>query len=368
MSKTPMQSVNRSVDWAYLIEAFLTYLALNRSLSPHSLRAYQLDAQQWVAWLGNHSNGHDNCPSNSPSNNQIENQQKAITVDWHPDYPKAYSQYLLAKAGVKNVGLSKTSIARKFSSLRTLLKFAMREGHLPESPILLTTPKPPQHLPQFLSVQQVSQLLQHIDEIANPNSLDNRVETTESPWQTTAFQRDASIIALLFSSGLRVAELVNLSMGDIDWPNLSMRVMGKGGRERMSFFSPGAGQRLQRYLGLVYAGFTPDDTATNTTPTGMTAIGKGGATPVFVNYKMDRLTTRSVHRLLHQWGQQQGLDLHPHLFRHSFATHLLDKGADLRIVQELMGHSSIRSTQIYTHVSSERLRSAYLAAHPLAQF
>jgi integrase/recombinase XerC len=166
--------------------------------------------------------------------------------------------------------------------------------------------------------------------------------------------RNRAIIEMLFSSGIRVGELAALNYGDVSFEQAELRIMGKGGRERISFVSQRALQALQLYCN-EWAGI---------------AQGRQpqAEDPLFLNYDGKRLNVRSIRRLLVETGEAAKLtkSLHPHIFRHSFATHLLNHGVDLRIVQELLGHISIRSTQIYTHVSTERLKRAYLKAHPRA--
>jgi integrase/recombinase XerC len=302
--------------WALILDDFLAYLSLNRGLSAHTLRAYTQDSQAFVQWVNMQ-------PSDAPPDN-------ATTLNWQADWPRVYIQHLQRQGG-----LSRASLARKISSLRTLLKYAMREGHLPSRQLDLQPPKAGRSLPRFLSAKQVQQLLTQLD------------ATADNPLT----RRNACMVAILFTGGLRVAELVGLSLQDVDWEGNSLRVLGKGGRERLCFISQPTLIRLKHYTDSTLP------TLTDISPT----------TPLLVNYRGQRLTTRSAHRALHELGQQTGMDLHPHLLRHSFATHLLDNGADLRVVQELLGHISIRSTQVYTHVTTERLRQAYLSAHPLAR-
>ena len=298
--------------WPLIFEDFLAYLSLNRGLSAHTLRAYSKDGQAFVDWVA-------------------QQPQADAALKWHPDWPQHFITQLQRQGT-----LSRASLARKISSLRTLLKYAMREGHLPATPVNLHPPKAGRSLPKFLSATQVQQLLTRLD------------ATADQPLS----QRNACMVAIMFTGGLRVAELVGLTLRDVDWDNNSLRVLGKGGRERLCFISQPTLKRLKHYIENALLGLTG--------PVGPHSL-------LMVNYRGEPLTTRSAHRALHELGQQMGLNLHPHLLRHSFATHLLNNGADLRVVQELLGHISIRSTQVYTHVTTERLRQAYLAAHPLAQ-
>jgi integrase/recombinase XerC len=308
------------MNWSTVLSDFLVYLSLNRGLSPHSLRAYTLDGQGFLDWL-----------SEQPFSILPEATSATVVLPWHPDWPLQYISQLQRQGT-----LSRASVTRKISSLRSLLKFAMREGYLPASHISLQPPKAARPLPHFLSAQQVQQLLTVLDNEATPLA-----------------SRNACMISILFTGGLRVAELVGLCLRDVEWEDRTVRVLGKGGRERLCFLSTSTVQRLEHYV--------------QATLPALIKAPASAATPLFVNYRGTSLDTRSVHRMLHQLGQTLGLALHPHLFRHSFATHLLNHGADLRVVQELLGHVSIRSTQVYTHVTTERLRQAYLAAHPLAR-
>ena len=174
------------------------------------------------------------------------------------------------------------------------------------------------------------------------------------PWNPIDL-RNLLIVELLFSSGLRVAELVQIRLGDIAIAEGEVRVIGKGRRERITFISETALVYLQKYLTTAYPALAEKPAQADS--------------PILLNYKGEPLTTRSVHRLLVHIARDAGLTktISPHTFRHSFATHLLNHGVDLRVVQELLGHVSIRTTQIYTHVTTERLKRAYLMAHPRAQ-
>jgi site-specific recombinase XerD len=285
---------------------FLDHLALNRSLSPNTQRAYQADLTHFLAWLT----------------------ESDLADLW--EAPTRYISFLSGQ------GLAKSSIARRASSLKTFLKYLIREGELTakDVPLQFHRPKLPKRLPTFLTAAVIDKLLTPAED-------------------TPLAARNAAIIEGLFSSGMRVAELVGLNMEDVDWQQGELRIRGKGGRERMGFVSPRGLALWHQYRAhwLILAG----------------GREPRGTDPVFLNYQGQRLDVRSVRRVLLAAGQPLGLTLHPHLFRHSFATHLLNHGADLRVVQELLGHVSIRSTQIYTHVSTERLRRAYLAAHPRAQ-
>jgi site-specific recombinase XerD len=325
-----------ALTWPVIMAECLDYLNLNRGLSAHSLRAYTADFALLAQWLQTQPKaGIANPPALLP---------------WQPDWPQQYLQWLQAQTPHKDpvvmpvkTTYAKTTLARRLSSLRTLLKYAMREGYLPAMPIAAIQPKAARRLPTFLSAQDVTKLLTHVDAQA----------FQAQGVAQLLHQRNACVLLMLFTGGLRVAELVGLNQTDVDWAQHSVRVLGKGGKERIAFISPQAIERLQQYL----QALPPLEAATKS----------AAPVPLLRSCRGHRLSTRDVHRFLQALGPKTGYALHPHLFRHSFATHLLNHGADLRLVQELLGHVSIRSTQIYTHVSTERLRHAYMAAHPLAQ-
>lgn len=303
--------------------AFLNYLDVARNLSPHTQRAYQADVADFLQWVPLFVS--DRQSSGSAS-------RDALLLH---ELPSSYVAYLNGK------GLSKTSLARKSSSLKTYFKFLMKERYFEENslPIVFHRPKLLKRLPEFLSPPEIESLLQAVE------------REPDSPLKF----RNRAIIEVLFSSGIRVGELVLLDMGHVNWEQAELLIKGKGGRERMAFVSQRAMDALHAYR-RVWGQLCPDRPQFES--------------PLFLNYEGQRLNVRSVRRLLVETGQAARLEkpLHPHVFRHSFATHLLNHGVDLRIVQELLGHVSIRSTQIYTHVSTERLKRAYLKAHPRANF
>jgi len=305
--------------------AFLSYLDVARGLSPHTQRAYQADIADFLAWLPRFL---------SERERPDEMSQGREDPPLH-DLPAAYIAYLGGR------GLSRTSLARKGSSLKTFFKFLMKERYFSESslPVVFHRPKLLRRLPEFLSPDEIQSLLRALSNVP------------ESPLKA----RNRAIIEVLFSSGIRVGELAALDMGHVNWEQAELLIQGKGGRERISFISQNALNALQAYR-RVWGQLCED--------------APQYESPLFLNCDGKRLNVRSVRRLLVDLGESAGLTrpLHPHLFRHSFATHLLNHGVDLRIVQELLGHISIRSTQIYTHVSTERLKRAYLKAHPRANF
>ena len=233
-------------------------------------------------------------------------------------------------AELKSKNFAKRSIARRLSCLRSFFKFLCREGYLTHNPVsVLRSPKLDRKLPSVLEVEEVERLLESHDGSANG-------------------LRDHAILETIYSVGLRVSEVVGLNLDDIDFISGIVKVYGKGKKERLCPIGEKALQAIRRYL----------DHRPN--------VRDGKA--LFLNRRGRRLTARSVRRVLDKALQRASLNRHvsPHALRHSFATHLLDRGADLRSVQELLGHQSLSTTQIYTHVSAERLKRVYDKAHPRA--
>ncbi len=240
-------------------------------------------------------------------------------------------------AALHEAGYAKTSVARRLASLRSFFRFAQREGMCQSNPAKpLRNPRRERKLPHFLSGNEIGKLL-----LAPPN---------DEP----AGLRDRAILETLYSAGLRVSELVGINLDDLDLSEGYVRVRGKGKRERLAPLGSHAVRAIRRWLSL------REPKKTKTRP---------GDTALFLNKFGSRLTTRSVGRMLEKYLKLTGLDRRtsPHTLRHSFATHLLNRGADIRSVQELLGHKSLVTTQIYTHVSTIELRKAYERAHPRAK-
>jgi len=240
-------------------------------------------------------------------------------------------------SALHEAGYAKTSVARRLASLRTFYKFAQREGLADSNPAKpLRNPRRDRKLPHFLSTEEIGRLL-------------------NAPPATTAMGlRDRAVLETMYSAGLRVSEAVGMNDGDWDMAEGLVRIRGKGRRERLAPIGSFAAKALARWLKV--RTISPKE-------------AKNQLAPMFTNKFGGRLTTRSVHRMLLKYLKLAGLDLRttPHTLRHSFATHLLDRGADIRSVQELLGHKSLVTTQIYTHVSTAGLRAAYERAHPRAK-
>ena len=233
-------------------------------------------------------------------------------------------------------GYVKASVARRLSQLRSFGRFLVREDVVRTNPFrAVSSPRVPKHLPRPLSVPETVALLSAPD--------------------TTTVQglRDCAILDVLYSGGPRVSELVGLGLNSIDWQRNELRVWGKGAKERIVFLGKPAMAALQAYI-----------------EQGRPHLLRGTTTDaLFLNRSGGRLTTRSVMNILKKYSRMAGLEkrVTPHTLRHTFATHLLDGGADLRSVQELLGHARLATTQVYTHVSQSRAREVYLRSHPLAQ-
>jgi integrase/recombinase XerC len=295
------------------IAQFLTYLRVERGASPHTLKGYREDLIAAAEYFAEEDGS---CP-----------EPASITA--------VELRGLLS--ALHEAGFAKTSIARKLASLRSFYKYGQREGWAASNPAkALRNPRKGRSLPHFLTTEEIGKLL------AAP------------PAGSPMGLRDRAMLETMYSAGLRVSELVGLSDGDVDLPQGVLLVRGKGRKERISPLGSYATKALTAWRKVrVVAKGEP----------------QGRETPVFTNRFGARLTTRSVGRMLEKYLAETALDQRtsPHTLRHSFATHLLDRGADIRSVQELLGHKSLVTTQIYTHVSTANLRAAYEKAHPRAR-
>jgi integrase/recombinase XerC len=261
-------------------------------------------------------------------------------------------------------GLEKSSIARKLAALRSFFKYCVREGKLKENPgRLVATPKLPKRIPTVLSAEEMSGFL---DQLAEPGGAPGRKRKTTAPPRngiakledSVLLCRDRAILELLYAAGLRVSELTGLNLTDMDQKDQVVRVMGKGRKERVVPYGAKAAEALRSYWP-VRDRLLHDNRANTQKP---------DVNAVFLNYRGRRLTTRSVGRLVKKYVKLVNInwDLHPHSLRHAFATHLLADGADLRAIQELLGHCSLSTTQKYTHASPRQLMDIYDKAHPHA--
>ena len=307
-----------------LIDRFVEHLADERGFSPHTVRAYRGDLDRFFTFLSRDFLG------KSPD------ALRPADVD-----TLAVRSFL---AFLARTGVGKKTQARALSSIRSLLRFACREGTMDHNPALaVRTPKQPRTLPRHLRPGEIETLL---DAVTGTEPLD---------------ARDKALLEMLYATGLRVGELVGLDWDDIDMRAQVLRVMGKGGKERMVPFGKHASDALDDWrsawggLRAARATTAQDD--------------KDSGDPVFLNYRGRRLSARSVRRIIDRRVADAALaaGVHPHTLRHTFATHLLEGGADLRAIQELLGHSSLSTTQRYTHLEIERLQQVYRESHPRAR-
>jgi integrase/recombinase XerC len=232
--------------------------------------------------------------------------------------------------------IAKSSIARRQSAIRSFFSFLVREGLLNHNPMEeVTSPRREQRLPSLLSTAEVTKLIETPD-LSTPVGL-----------------RDRALLELLYASGLRVSELVSLNLNQVNIDSKEIRVIGKGSKERVVLMGEPAAKALTNYLQEGRSHL----------------LGEKRSNAIFINRQGERLIERRVQKILERYARIAGIErrVHPHMLRHSFATHMLDGGADLRVVQELLGHADLSSTQVYTHVSKNQARKVYLSAHPLAQ-
>jgi integrase/recombinase XerD len=297
-------SDSRSADprLAAAVDDFLLELRVERGLSPLTVAAYRRDLDQFAASAG---------------------------TAWRDD-PAAVGKFV---ASLRRQGRRSTTQARKVAAIRSFYGFARREGIIDRNLAdLIDPPRPGRYLPEVLAQDQVERIL-------------------AAPGEDPSDIRDAAILELLYACGLRVSELTGLNLDRLNLPGLEVRVIGKGNKERRVPMGEPARDRLHRYL----SGPRQAWTAGRPSPA------------VFLSRRGTRLGREAVWRLVRRWGREGiGEDVTPHTFRHSFATHLLEGGADLRVVQSLLGHASISTTQLYTHLTGERLREVYARAHPRA--
>lgn len=298
-----------------LLDKFQSYLRYERAASPHTLKNYMVDMSQFYSYL---QKGHPAIAKGGES--------KIKDVD--TDVVRRYLSHIFE-------GKAPASMARKLASLRTFFQFCIRQGLITKNPAReIATPKVPKRVPKFLTVDEVFALLE--------TASDDGVLGT----------RDRAIMELLYGSGLRVGELVNLNVGDTDLKSRTVRVLGKGRKERIVPMGGKAATAIVNYLEKRTSIVRPGDTEA----------------ALFVNRHGTRLSARSVERLMVKYIKRSGLQktVTPHMLRHTFATHLLGQGADMRGIQELLGHASLSTTQKYTHVSIENMMNVYDKTHPKA--
>jgi len=303
-----------------LIEQFLEHLRYERNVSAHTLRNYASDLEQFL----NHIAPPD-TKSGKRQTPEIKTIDHLTIREWLAQLHSAQKK--------------KASIARKLAALRTFFQFLVREGLLESNPAkLVSTPRLEKKLPKHLSIEEVTRFIE-----------------TPDP-ETDLGKRDRAMLELMYATGIRVAELTTLDLRDIDFRNQLIRVTGKRRKQRIVPFGDPAAKAIRTYLDI-------RETFLFHAP-----VSKRDEEALFLNYQGTRITTRSVGRMVEKYikicaGIHQ---ISPHALRHSFATHLLDSGADLRDIQELLGHARLSTTQVYTHVSMEKLIEVYDKAHPKA--
>jgi integrase/recombinase XerC len=318
----------REKNFSPLVRQFLDYLGLEKHFSDYTVKSYGADLIQFgqflMAEIGQAVRTQGQSTSLSGSLDQRQIACEAMTI-------REFLAYLYAQ------NYTKSTTARKLATLRSFYKFLMRRGQVSVNPLsTIRTPKQEKRLPKCLDLDQVQRLL-------------------EAPGDGDLLSaRDKAMLEVLYSSGIRVSELVELEMADLDLTEGILRVRGKGRKDRLTPIGSQAIKAVQRYFEL-----RKSDSRCNASQHG---------NPVFLNKHGSTLSTRSVRRKLDKYLVAAGLDpgISPHTLRHSFATHLLNNGADLKSVQELLGHQSLSTTQVYTHLTTGRLKEVYDQAHPRA--
>ncbi|QIW15464.1 tyrosine recombinase XerC [Pasteurellaceae bacterium RH1A] len=301
-----MPNTNLALALFEQTQPYWDFLRIERQASPHTLSNYQRQLQAVCSLLA-----------------------QAGIEQWQVVEPSTV-RWLLSQSHKQ--GLSSKSINLRLSALRQFFQFLIRAEKMAVNPALgIKAPKVGKHLPKNIDAEQVAQLLE---------------KEGESP----AEKRDLAMMELMYSSGLRLSELQGLDLGDLDFGLQEVRVLGKGNKQRIVPMGAKAVEALEKWLA-VRADFNPQDTA------------------LFLNQRGGRLSQRAIQLIMKKWGQAQHLDtaVHPHKLRHSFATHMLEASGDLRAVQELLGHASLSTTQIYTHLDFQHLAKIYDSAHPRAK-
>ncbi len=315
------------------LKAFLQFLRLNRNASVHTVRAYESDLTQFL--------GHVSASSGvKRSELQPASLDRAALRSFLGDLHKQ--------------GQSRASAARKLAASRTFLRYLRREGLIDDDPgSLVATPKRDIRMPAHLSEDEMTALL-------------------DAPADTPLGRRDRAILELFYASGLRLSELTGLDLDDVNLSAKMVRVLGKGGRERIIPFNGSTAKAVREYLKdrdtLVHQGPAKAGHHRSSGSVRLQA-NRRRRDPLFVNYRGTRLTVRSVDRLVrrHVAATSARMGISPHALRHSFATHLLQRGADLRAIQELLGHARLSTTQRYTHVNASQLLDVYRKSHPRAK-
>jgi len=297
------------------INSFLTYLTVEKGFSPNTIAAYRNDLEQLSEFATEEAAKSGSLPS------------------WASFGRQGMLKYLL---NLKERNYAATTIARKVAALRSFFNFMKAEGTVNDNPSQnIGSPKVGRSLPKPISISEVRRLLEQPTKQSKPEA-----------------RRDVAILQLLYASGMRVSELVSLNLDNIDVEEVSVRCLGKGQKERIIPIHQRAAQAVKEYVREVRPNLTR----------------RQEETALFVNARGERLTRQGLWQILKEYARAAGLeDITPHTLRHSFATHMLYGGADLRSVQELLGHANISTTQVYTHLTTEHIRRTYEESHPRAK-
>ena len=317
---------------------FLSYLKFERHFSIHTAKCYGADLDQFAVFLQNEANasaGHDASGSWSEHPAAAATATQSQTAVEQSIFAADVNTIRKYMANLGQRDYSKATTARKLATLRSFYKFLVKRNYVTSNPVIsIKTPKQEKKLPRFLEYEEVQRLL------------------NAPPTSTWLGARDRAILETLYSTGMRVSELVALNMEDVDFLGEVIHIRGKGKKERISPIGSSALQATQHYIEFRNKRMANDSSFD----------GK----VLFANKHGQRLSTRSVRRKMDKYLKEAGLDpaISPHTLRHSFATHMLNNGADLRSVQELLGHQSLSTTQVYTHVTTSRMKQVYDDAHP----
>jgi len=295
------------------VDAFLGYLVVERGSSTHTIEAYARDLAMYGRVLGDRG---------------IRDARSITRED--------VSAFVVA---LRSLGLAPATVQRRVAAVKSFHRFAVREGLVETQPTSeIPLPKIPERLPDVVSIDDVERLLSQ-PFLDGPSGM-----------------RDIAILEVLYGCGLRVSELTGLEVSDVDLQRGFLRVLGKGGKERVVPIAGAASRAITEYLEHGRPYLRPKNSNAPRDPSA-----------VFVSVRGRRLARQSVHEIVKRYGERVGIDLHPHTLRHSFATHMLEGGADLRALQEMLGHADISTTEVYTHVSRRHILEEYLSTHPRAR-
>lgn len=291
-------------ELSLIIKSFIRYYRIEKNASPHTCASYSFDLKRFSTFLEENSLN-------------LERLTREHIVD-----------YFLS---MRDTDYAPTTIYRNYASLKEFFSFCVSEKFLTASPMaLMDSPKRWQSLPGVLTAQQITALLESINK------------------NTEKGIRDSALVEMMYATGMRVSEAVNARLNDIIWDYMVIRIRGKGNKERLVPFGTYAAEALKNYLPIrkSHVGCKTDDGF------------------IFLNQRGSKISRSGIWRILNEYYMKLGVDAHPHTLRHSFATHMLNNGADIRYVQEMLGHSDISTTQIYTHITSDELKAAYYKFHP----